>query len=87
MDAASCPENFDYDADTYKIETQDHRRARNGDGHIVYLDKDSSFLSSIRLENVRDGIEDAEYYLMLKELNPDSWALNIPDAIVDDPAG
>lgn len=40
----------------------------NGDGHLVYPGKDGKPLSSVRLENIRDGIEDYECLAVLSEL-------------------
>ncbi len=40
----------------------------NGDGYLIYPGPDMTPLSSIRLENVRDGIEDYEYFCILREL-------------------
>lgn len=40
----------------------------NGDGLIVYPGKDVTLLSSIRLETIRDGIEDYEYLALLERL-------------------
>lgn len=39
----------------------------NGDGHLIYPGPDGKPLSSIRLENIRDGIEDYEYFYILNE--------------------
>jgi len=39
----------------------------NGDGSLTYPGKDGA-LSSIRLENVRDGLEDYEYYVLLEKI-------------------
>lgn len=40
----------------------------NGDGYLIYPgEKMDSPLSSIRLENVRDGIEDYDYFSILKD--------------------
>ncbi len=41
-------------------------QAHNGDGQLIYPGPDRSPLSSIRLENLRDGIEDYEYFWMLE---------------------
>jgi len=41
------------------------RKSRNGMGNFVYPGKDGKLLPSLRLENLRDGLEDYEY---LKEL-------------------
>lgn len=40
----------------------------NGDGHLIYPGPDGKPISSIRLECVRDGIEDYEYFYLLNEL-------------------
>ena len=46
--------------------------------------KDGGFNSSIRLQNVRDGIEDYEYLALLRELSGGQAAeLRIPAAIVE----
>ena len=42
----------------------------NGDGWLVYPWHDWTPLASVRLENVRDGIEDYEYLALLGELAP-----------------
>ncbi len=39
----------------------------NGDGNLIYPGADGP-LSTIRLENIRDGFEDYEYLYMLKEM-------------------
>jgi hypothetical protein len=44
------------------------RKFSNGMGNYVYPGKDGRILPSLRLENLRDGIEDYEYLVMLKEL-------------------
>ena len=41
-------------------------QAHNGDGQLIYPGPDRSPLSSIRLENLRDGIEDYEYFWLLR---------------------
>lgn len=38
----------------------------NGDGKLVYPGKDRQLLASIRLESIRDGIEDYEYLRLLQ---------------------
>lgn len=38
-----------------------------GDGYLVYPSPEGDPWSSIRLENIRDGIEDYEYFCILKE--------------------
>ncbi|MFQ3549234.1 MAG: glycoside hydrolase domain-containing protein [Armatimonadota bacterium] len=40
----------------------------NGDGHLIYPGPDGKPISSIRFENIRDGIEDYEYFVILDEL-------------------
>lgn len=40
----------------------------NGDGHLVYPGPDGKLLSSVRLEAVRDGIDDYEYFHILSSL-------------------
>lgn len=39
----------------------------NGDGHLIYPGPDGKPLSSIRLECIRDGIEDYEYHRLLAD--------------------
>jgi hypothetical protein len=40
----------------------------NGDGHLVYPGPGGRLLSSIRLESIRDGIDDYEYFHLLEGL-------------------
>ncbi|OGV66829.1 MAG: hypothetical protein A3K18_30280 [Lentisphaerae bacterium RIFOXYA12_64_32] len=56
----------------------------NGDGFLVYPGPDWTPLSSVRLENVRDGIEDYEYLCLLRERHPDSALLKVGDDISRD---
>lgn len=42
-------------------------KAHNGDGQLIYPGPDRLPLSSIRLENLRDGIEDYEYFWLLRD--------------------
>jgi len=42
-------------------------QAHNGDGQLIYPGPDRSPISSIRLENLRDGIEDYETLWLLRE--------------------
>lgn len=44
------------------------RQFKNGMGNYVYPGKDGRILPSLRLENLRDGVEDYEYLVMLKNL-------------------
>ena len=39
----------------------------SGDGYLIYPSPEGDPWSSIRLENIRDGIEDYEYFAMLRE--------------------
>jgi hypothetical protein len=48
----------------------------NGDGQLIYPGPDGKPLSSVRLECIRDGIEDYEYFCLLAELTA---ALEGPD--------
>jgi hypothetical protein len=43
------------------------RKYKNGMGNVVYPGKDAKLLSSLRLENLRDGLEDYEYWHALAE--------------------
>ena len=52
------------------------------DGDLLYPDTDGGYLTSIRLENLRDGIQDYELLAMLKEAEPASPLLTIPESIV-----
>ena len=45
----------------------DAGKAHNGDGQLIYPGPDRTPLSSIRLENLRDGIEDYEYFWLLRD--------------------
>lgn len=42
------------------------RREYNGDGHLIYPGPDGTALSSVRLEALRDGVEDHEYVWLLE---------------------
>ena len=51
----------------YIISVLNHKRQfKNGMGNYVYPGKDGRILPSLRLENLRDGIEDYEYLMLLK---------------------
>ena len=52
----------------------------NGDGMLVYPPKEriSGPVTSIRMEMLRDGIEDYEYFAMLEKRNPASPLLEVP---------
>jgi len=45
----------------------DAGKAHNGDGQLIYPGADRRPLSSVRLENYRDGAEDYEYLWLLRE--------------------
>ncbi len=51
------------------LRIEDHimyKRAKvNGDGFLMYPDKDFNPMPSIRLEVIRDGVEDYEYFVLL----------------------
>ncbi len=87
--AGDAPAGVEYPLkDGYSLETYEGRRGRNGDGHIFYLNQDTSFTPSWRAANIRDGIEDYEYLALLRKLDKNkkyAHLLNIPDAIVSDP--
>ena len=44
------------------------RKYKNGMGNLVYPGRNGKLLPSLRLENLRDGLEDYEYLVMLKKL-------------------
>ena len=53
----------------YIINCFNHKRQyKNGMGNYVYPGKDGRILPSLRLENLRDGVEDYEYLVMLRKL-------------------
>jgi hypothetical protein len=45
----------------------DAGKAHNGDGQLLYPGPNRQPLSSIRLENFRDGCEDYEYFWLLRD--------------------
>ncbi|HLA41057.1 MAG TPA: glycoside hydrolase domain-containing protein, partial [Candidatus Glassbacteria bacterium] len=49
----------------------------NGDGYLTYPGPEGSFLSSVRLENLRDGFEDYEYLKLLERLGGDPQAAGL----------
>lgn len=57
----------------------------NGDGYLTYPGPDMHPLSSIRLENLRDGLEDYEYLHLLKELEGDSVLTQLIPQVVSAP--
>jgi len=56
----------------------------NGDGWLIYPGRDFEPLSSVRLETVRDGIEDYEYLWLLRELDPANPLLQVGEDISQD---
>jgi enamine deaminase RidA (YjgF/YER057c/UK114 family) len=83
LDAANEPEGLEYAEPFYSAKTNTGF-GRNGCGHLIYLRKDGGFNSSVRLQNIRDGVEDYEYLAMLDELsNGKAEELDIPKEIVD----
>lgn len=57
----------------------------NGDGMLAYPPKErlSGPVSSIRMEMLRDGIEDYEYFAMLEKRNPASPLLAVPKDVTE----
>lgn len=49
-----------------KWESMDIVKGAAGDGYLIYPSPEGDPWSSIRLENIRDGIEDYEYFYMLR---------------------
>lgn len=62
VDGKKWPE---VDWDTYSFVSE--RNAYNGDGMLIYPGPERRPCSSVRLENIRDGIEDYECFWLLKE--------------------
>lgn len=64
-------------------------QAANGDGLLIYPGPDMTPLSSIRLENIRDGIEDYDYLAMLEHLalEADDTAATALARSIEDVAG
>jgi len=58
------------------------RKSLNGMGNFIYPGKDGKLLPSVRLENLRDGLEDYEY---LKELEKAVQKLKAADGKNNDP--
>lgn len=56
----------------------------NGDGFLIYPGPDWQPWPSVRLENIRDGIEDYEYLWLLRERNPRSPLLTVGEDISRD---
>ena len=59
----------------------DTRPCRSGDGYLVYpAPGGAAYWPSIRLEQLRDGIEDYEYFHLLKELTDRLTRPGAPEA-------
>jgi hypothetical protein len=56
----------------------------NGDGFLIYPGPNWTPLPSVRLENIRDGIEDYEYLCLLRERQPNSPLLKVGEEISKD---
>ena len=56
----------------------------NGDGFLIYPGPDWTPWPSVRLENIRDGIEDYEYLWLLRERDPKNALLTVGDDISKD---
>jgi hypothetical protein len=56
----------------------------NGDGFIIYPGPNWEPWPSVRLENIRDGIEDYEYLWLLRERSPGSPLLQVGSDISAD---
>ena len=61
--------------------SSNYRPTRQGDGNLFWPDTDGGVLPSIRIHNVRDGIEDYEYFVLLRKKAPDHPLLSSPDSI------
>ena len=72
--------NIDSYANTQKKAAA--RAGRAGDGNLWYPARDGSITPSVRILNFRDGMEDSEYFALLKKLDPQNSLLTIPEEIV-----
>jgi len=54
----------------------------NGDGTLVYPGEDGGPVDTIRWENIREGLEDYEYFVLLQELAETGVARGRPEAAV-----
>lgn len=64
-------ESVDWPHALFNVEST-RKSGRNGDGTMVYTAQDGTILPSIRLANTRDGIQDYEYLVRLRELAEES---------------
>ena len=87
MTPENAPEGVDWSHEEFPIESE-RKKGRHGDGILVYPARDGTILTSIRLANTRDGIQDFEYLAMLRDLladKPDDEAnrlLEPPDSFL-----
>jgi glycosyl hydrolase family 123/concanavalin A-like lectin/glucanase superfamily protein len=58
------------------------RQYKNGMGNYVYPGKDGRILPSLRFENLRDGIEDYEYLMLLKKQIAKAKAQKVNSALI-----
>ena len=76
------PEGLDWTREHYNIETTNYS-GRNGDGTLFHPGPGGRLLPSQRLTNIRDGIEDFEYFKILEKLPGDHRdLLSIGDDII-----
>ena len=74
------PSGLDWTLDVYK---HTGREGRNCDGKLFHPARGGRILASQRLVNIRDGIEDFEYFKMLEKMPGDHHALlTIGDEII-----
>jgi hypothetical protein len=80
---ANAPTGIFWSKERINAYTYANRYGRVMDGNLFYPAPDKSLRPSIRLANIRDGIEDYEYLAILKELSPNGKdkLLNISDSI------
>ena len=83
-DNSKIPTGIDWTNEEINANSYYDRWGREMCGVLIYPAPDKKWLPSIRLENMRDGIEDYEYFALLrKRLNgQESPLLDIPDSIV-----
>jgi hypothetical protein len=79
-----APTGIFWSKDRINVYTYDSRRGRVMDGNLFYPSPGGMLLPSIRLANIRDGIEDYEYLALLSGLagRDGDKLLKIPDSIV-----
>lgn len=78
----NMPRGLDWNFDVYRCEDSKYE-GRNGDGTLLYPTDEGYLLPSLRLTNLRDGIEDYEYFALLKELaDNNDELLKVSDDII-----